>query len=60
MPILMLFFAYCRRFLKYWQEIEVCNLPNNNTTLPLSDIYITFRSSFVSFMIFFFRLFITL
>ena len=60
MSILMLFFAYCQRFLKYLQEIDVCILPNNNTTLALSDIYITFQSCFISFMEYFFYRFFTL
>ena len=34
------------------QKIEVCNLPNNNTTLALSDIYITFQSCAILFVTF--------
>ena len=36
------------------QQIEVCNLPNNNTTLAFSDIYITFQSCVISFMTYFY------
>ena len=50
MPILMLVFAWCQRFLKYLQQIELYNLPNNNTTLALGDIYITFQSCVISFI----------
>ena len=36
------------------QQIEVGSLPNDNTTLPLSDIYLTFQSCVISFMTFFY------
>ena len=36
-------FCIASMVLKYLQQIEVCNLPNNITTLALSDIYINFN-----------------
>ena len=38
----------------FLQQIELCNLPNHNTTLALSDNHITFQSCVISFMTFFY------